>query len=101
MKYNKLVRDNIPEVIKDKGKTPVTHFADEREYGKKLEEKLQEEINEFLFVNNEEEYADVLEVMEAIAEFRKLNMGTINQIKKEKAAKKGKFERRIILDEVV
>lgn len=101
MKYNKLVRDNIPEVIKDKGKTPVTHIADEREFGKKLDEKLQEEINEFLFAKSEEEFADVLEVLDAIAAFRKMDKTMIASIKKNKGEKTGKFEKKIILDEVV
>jgi predicted house-cleaning noncanonical NTP pyrophosphatase (MazG superfamily) len=100
MKYNKLVRDNIPEVIRIKGKVPVTHIADDREYGKKLEEKLQEEVDEFLFAKSEEEYADVLEVLEAIATFRKLDGKTIQEVKKSKAEKTGRFLKRIILDEL-
>ena len=100
MKYNKLVRDKIPEIIKEKGKNPVTHKASEEEYWPKLKEKLQEEVNEFLEENNEEELSDILEVIDSICDFKNFDKSKLNEIKKKKKEERGGFEGRIILDEV-
>ena len=38
-KYNKLVRDKIPEIIKINGEEPITRILTEEEYKKALEKK--------------------------------------------------------------
>ncbi len=100
MKYNKLVRDKIPEIIEENGKKPIIHTAGNDEYWIKLKEKLIEEMDEFLKESNEEEISDVLEVIDAICKFRKFDRNEINKIKKQKAEKRGEFDNKIILDEV-
>lgn len=99
MKYNKLVRDKIPEYIESKGGIPITHIADEAEYWGKLKEKLFEEIEEFKKEENAEEFADLLEVIDAIVEYKKFNRKAIEEIKERKAEERGRFKNRIILDE--
>lgn len=99
MKYNKLVRDKIPEIIKREGSVPITHTASDDEYWQKLKEKLQEEVDEFKKDSSEEELADILEVVEAICEHRKFDKKELELLRKKKAEERGGFRQKIILEE--
>ena len=59
-KYNKLVRDKIPENINAKGGKATFRIMDQDEYIKELNKKLLEEANEFIEENDVEELADVM-----------------------------------------
>ncbi len=100
MDYNKLVRDNIPRILKKKGLKVKKHIANEEEYWKKLKEKLSEEVHEFLEKDVKEELVDILEVVDTICKFKNIDKKELNKLKKEKARERGKFKKRIILDEV-
>jgi predicted house-cleaning noncanonical NTP pyrophosphatase (MazG superfamily) len=98
MEYNKLVRDRIPEIITNKGAIPITHIADNQEFIEKLEEKLQEEVNEFLESKNTEELADILEVVHAICKTKNVSIEDLEKIRKLKAEERGAFAKKIILE---
>ncbi len=100
MKYGKLVRDRIPEIIKNKGAVPVTHIADDEEYWQKLKEKLKEEVDEFIEDSNEEELADILEVIYTICDFKNFDREEVELLRKRKAEERGGFRNKIILDEI-
>ena len=97
--YNKLVRDKILKIIKKSGTGYKYHIAKaDTEYLEKLFEKLQEEIAEFKEKPSTEEFADILEVMEAIGNFYNYSLDHIKELKNKKKLERGKFDNRIILE---
>ncbi len=99
--YNKLVRDRIPEIIEAGGGSCVTQVLPQAEYLQKLEEKLREELSEYLESKEAEELADLLEVMQAVAAARGKTWEEIEDIRQRKKAARGGFEKRILLKEVL
>lgn len=99
MKYNKLVRDKIVEIIEAKGERALFHIAGDAEYHEKLKEKLREEMEELIRDENAGEIADVLEVLEAFAKFKEIAWSDVLEEKERKAKMRGEFLKRIILDE--
>jgi len=98
MKYNKLVRDNIIEIINSHGKSCKSHRASDKEYHQALREKLIEEVNEFLTDESIEELADILEVIHAIADEHFGGYAELEKKRLEKKSKRGGFAKRIILE---
>lgn len=99
MRYDKLVRDKIPELIKGKGEVCLSHVANDGEYWAKLKEKLVEEAEEFRSAPSVAEFADILEVLEAILAHTKFDRNEIRAVKEKKVAERGGFKNRIILEE--
>lgn len=99
MKYNKLIRDKISEIMNSKAVKHSTHVADEAEYSLKLKEKLIEEVNEYIESEDLAEIADILEVIDAICANKNFSKDELTRIKAQKREEKGGFTKRIILDE--
>ena len=98
--HNKLVRDKIPQIIEQSGKSCVTRVLSDEEYAAALNAKLQEELNEYLADGSMEELADLLEVMMAAAKARGHDFSEVEAIRREKAEKRGRFNDRIYLESV-
>ena len=101
MKYHKLVRDRIPEIIEKQGKTCVTEVLSQDAYIRMVDEKLNEEVAEYQESKSLEELADLLEVMEAAVIARGYTWEELLQVRDEKRQKRGGFQERILLKEVI
>lgn len=98
--YNKLVRDRIPEIIEASGKSCVTEILPDEAYLRMLDTKLDEELAEYHADQNIEELADLMEVIRACAVARGYTIEQLEQVRAEKTAKRGGFEKKILLKEV-
>ena len=98
--HNKLVRDLIPQIILQSGRTCITRTLSDDEYISALDAKLQEELNEYLADGSMEELADLLEVMMAAAEARGHTFAEVEAIRQAKAKERGVFRERIWLESV-
>lgn len=94
-KYDKLVRDKIPEMLDGMGKTYERSVATPEEYKTRLVEKLREELAEFEEAHDIGELADVIEVVEALKKLPEY--AEVEEVRKKKREERGGFEERIIL----
>lgn len=86
--YHKLVRDRIPEIIEADGKICVCETLSDADYIDLLDQKLNEEL------------ADLLEVMQAVVKARGWTLEDLEHLRVDKAARRGGFEKKILLKEV-
>jgi len=98
--YHKLVRDRIPDIIREAGKNCKVRILDEEEYLQMIDAKLDEELAEYHKDQNIEELADLMEVIYAAARARGYSVEQLEQVRASKAAKRGSFEKRLLLLEV-
>ena len=101
MKYNKLVRDRIPEIIEASGKICATEILSDEAYLRMVDAKLDEELAEYHSDQTIEELADLLEVIYAAAMARGYTLEQLEVVRAEKAAKRGAFAKKILLKEVI
>lgn len=99
--YHKLVRDRIPEIIEADGKTCVCETLSDEDYVSLLDQKLNEELAEYQASKALEELADLLEVMQAVVKARGWTLEDLERVRAEKAVKRGGFEEKILLKEVL
>ncbi|WP_438317323.1 nucleoside triphosphate pyrophosphohydrolase [Sporosarcina sp. FA9] len=106
--YNKLVRDRIPEIIAKSDKRLTSRILSDDEYLIEINKKMHEELAEYeeavLNENSEdaiEELADLLELIHAAASVYDTTIEELEKIREDKAEKRGGFDERIFLIEVL
>lgn len=100
MKYDKLVRDLIPDVIKATGKNCYYEIASKEEHLELLVKKLDEEVGEFKADNSLEELADIMEVLFGLADNLGYSEEDLLQKRQQKKSERGGFKEGIVLKEV-
>lgn len=98
--HNKLVRDFIPQIIDQDGKKAHVRTLDEKEMIICLKNKLIEEVNEYLENESVEELADVLEVIYALCQNKKISIEELERTRKRKKIARGSFDERVFLEYV-
>ena len=91
--YDKLVRDNIPEILDAKNIPYESRVLNDEEYKSELVVKLEEELSEFKNDLSIDELADVIEVIEALKKLPEYQ--NVEEVRMQKLEQKGGFEKRI------
>ncbi|AKB52297.1 hypothetical protein MSBRW_3044 [Methanosarcina barkeri str. Wiesmoor] len=94
---SKAVRDFIPEIFKLSGKECMIRELSDSSFLPELENKLEEELKEYLESKKLEELADLLEVIYRIAELRGSSKAELETIRQRKKHEKGGFEKNLLL----
>jgi predicted house-cleaning noncanonical NTP pyrophosphatase (MazG superfamily) len=104
--YNKLIRDNIPEIIRADNAEPVYRTLDDSEFIGELFKKLSEETKELIAANAKDkielmkEIGDVYEVIDYIIKECGLNQAEIIKLKEERKQKRGGFDKKLFLESI-
>ena len=110
--YNKIVRDNIPEIIKEKHEKAIIKYrviTDKKELIKALCDKMIEEVNELAKALNGTDLAymselcdvhDILNEIDTISIDNAEDARKLHAVRRDKVGKRGKFENHIFLESV-
>ncbi len=97
----KLVRNKIPNIIKESGRKPIFRKAPKKDLPHLLYNKMIEELNEFFEEPSVEEAADLYEVLRTLAWLHKLSMSDVVKQADEKRTLKGDFKRGLVLEDII
>lgn len=99
--YNKLIRDQIPEINQKDNKTCVVEVLDEQRFVLELKRKLIEESKELLeSIRREDiinELADIQEIIDTIKDSHAISSSEVREKQHKKAQANGRFEKRLLL----
>jgi predicted house-cleaning noncanonical NTP pyrophosphatase (MazG superfamily) len=96
----KLVRDKIPEIIREDGKIPKTRRLSEDKIEKWLRRKVLEEAEEFAEEGEVEELADLYAILQEYMGSEDISFSKLKDFEEEKAEERGGLKQRIVLEDV-
>lgn len=103
-KYNKLVRDNIPNIIKANGEEPIYHTLNDDEYWDALLKKDIEELEKVKSAESKDEVlkelGDKLEILRAMAKYHGFTLEDVIKQADKKKQTNGGFQKRLFLETV-
>ena len=104
-KYDKLVRDYIPDMICSHDGEPIVRVLNDQEYWEYLLKKDMEELEEVKKAESlaeiKEELADKLELIRAMAEYNGFRLEDIIEEADRKKQRNGGFQKRLLLEKVI
>ncbi|TYQ12854.1 UNVERIFIED_CONTAM: putative house-cleaning noncanonical NTP pyrophosphatase (MazG superfamily) [Acetivibrio alkalicellulosi] len=101
IKYNKLIRDKMPQIIERSGNKVVIEKLRDTDFIFYLHSKLREEIIQYEDDNSVDKIADIIEVLYSILEYKGVSINQFEKIRLKKAQKIGSFKEKILLKEVI
>jgi len=93
----RLVRDKIPDIIRENGGNPKVRIAGPDELDVLLREKIVEEAKEFLYSGDTEELVDIQEAIDALLALRKADPALIEIQRHSKLLARGGFSMGYVL----
>ena len=100
IEYNKLVRDNVPKLIEESGRKQKSKVLNDHEYEQALMDKIVEEIEEYRISKNEEEIADIYEVLDCLVKLKDYEPMHIDYLRLIKREARGSFINKILLETI-
>ncbi len=100
--YNKLVRDNIPDIIRGKRQEcEVRRITDMQEFQQELFKKIKEEGSSLAMASSKEEfleeYADLMSVLEEIIYQLDISTDDLRKVRAENLLRKGRYKKQNFL----
>ncbi|TSI05106.1 nucleoside triphosphate pyrophosphohydrolase [Lysinibacillus sp. BW-2-10] len=102
--YNKLVRDQIIDIIEKDGLHCNYRILNEQEHLQEIKKKFYEEVKEYEQTSNEtdalEELADLLELIHAALSVHNKSFDDLETVRRKKLEQRGGFQKRLFLIDV-
>jgi len=101
VRYDKLIRDRIPEIIKEAGWLPMVKVLRKSEFLNAIKKKVFEEAGELIQSKDKkgiiDEIVDIQELLDVLAAEIKLTKSELKKLQVAKRKKRGGFKKRLFL----